>query len=258
MIPLKSEKEIEILKEGGKRHKEILDTLSSGNLIGVSTNELNDKAMRLIKKIGGEPAFLNYQPEGSNRPYPAALCVSINDDIVHGIPNENIKVIKDGDIVSLDLGLRYKGLITDSAVTVGAGKISRKAKDLMDITKKALFAGIMQAKDGNTIGDIGYAIEGFVKGGNGNFSLAKGLAGHGVGYRVHEEPFIPNYGSSGHGLKLKVGMVFAIEPMVNAGKGDISLDKDGFTYKTRDGSISAHFEHTVAISSRGTIVLTNL
>lgn len=258
MVLLKSDKEIETLKEGGKRHKEILDILSDEIRTGVSSNYLNDRAIELINKLDGQPAFLNYKPKGSIRPYPAALCVSINNEIVHGIPNEQLKIISEGDVVSIDLGFKYKGLITDSAITVGVGKISKEAENLINVTKKSLYEGIKQIKEGNTIGDIGYAIESFVRA-HSNFSLAEGLAGHGVGYCVHEEPFVPNYGEKGKGMKLKKGMVLAIEPMVNIGSGDIILDKkDGFTYKTLDGSLSAHFEHTIAICEKETVILTKL
>ncbi len=255
MIKLKSKEEIEIMKVGGARHAEILNELSKLVEPGVSTLILEEEARRLIREKGDKPAFLGYQPSGAKRPYPAALCVSINDEIVHGVPNEAERILKQGDIVSLDLGLIHKGLITDAAITVPVGAIDDEAKELIRITKKALEAGIREAKGGNTVGDIGQAIMDEVK--KTKFSLAEDLAGHGVGYNVHEDPFVPNIGRAGEGEKLVEGMVIAIEPMVNVGKVGIKVASDGYTIKTRDGSRSAHFEHTVAITKNGNIVLTN-
>ncbi len=223
---------------------------------GISTLTLENEAMALIKKSGTMPAFLGYTPQGARRPYPASLCVSINDEIVHGIPNEAERIIKEGDIVSLDLGIVYKGLITDSAVTVGAGAIDDEAQKLLNVAKLALEEGIRAAQPGKKIGDIGFAISEAVRGSG--FSLAKDLAGHGVGFAVHEEPFVPNFGKKGVGEELLPGMVIAIEPMVNVGKGDIKFMKDGYTIVTKDGSRSAHFEHTIAITEEGNTVLTEL
>jgi methionyl aminopeptidase len=253
-IRLKSAKEIEIMREGGKRHAEILRALCDLVKPGVSTLILEEEALRLIHEKGDKPAFLGYTPHGADRPYPASLCVSINDEIVHGIPNEAARILNDGDIVSLDLGLIHEGLITDSAVTVGVGKIDDEARELIVATKNALEAGINQAKPEKTVGDIGQAINLEVR--QTKFSLAEDLAGHGVGYLVHEDPFVPNFGQAGEGEKLRPGMVIAIEPMLNIGKGAIRLSKDDYTIVTRDGSRSAHFEHTVAITEKGNIVLT--
>ena len=254
MIKLKSQKEIETMKVGGAHHAEILNELAKMIEPGMSTLILEEEAVRLIKEKGDKPAFLGYQPSGAERPYPAALCVSINDEIVHGIPNEAERIIKQGDIVSLDLGVIHGGLITDAAITVAVGAIDDEASKLLKVTKQALQAGIECARPGNTVGDIGAAISAVVSGSK--FSLAEDLAGHGVGYKVHEDPFVPNFGKVGEGEKLVVGMVIAIEPMVNVGKAGIKLAKDGYTIKTRDGSRSAHFEHTVAITKNGNIVLT--
>ncbi len=253
-VKLKKEEEIRILKEGGERHAEILRLLCDMVEPGVSTLILEEEALRLIKEKGDKPAFLGYTPAGADRPYPASLCVSINNEIVHGIPNEAARILNDGDIVSLDLGLINGGLITDSAVTVGVGKIDDEGSELLRITKNALQAGLDQALPGNTIGDIGQAINEVVS--QTKFSLAEDLAGHGVGYLVHEDPFVPNFGRSGEGEKLVPGMVIAIEPMVNTGKGGIKVLKDGYTIVTKDGSRSAHFEHTVAITKEGKIILT--
>lgn len=242
------------MKEGGQRHSEILRALCDLVKPGVSTLFLEEEARRLISGGGDKPAFLGYTPTGAKRPFPAALCVSINNEIVHGIPNEKERIIKDGDIVSLDLGLIHKGLITDSAVTVGCGVIDNEAQALLKATREALEAGIAAAKAGNRIGDIGAAIEKVAK--STPFSLAEDLAGHSVGYAVHEEPLIPNIGKAGKGESLVPGMVIAIEPMLNTGKGAIKGLSDGYTIVTRDGSRSAHFEHTIAITDKGSIILT--
>lgn len=254
MVQLKTKEEIQILEAGGRRHADILRSLKDMIAPGVSTLILEEEALRLIKEKGDKPAFLGYTPAGANRPYPAALCVSINDEIVHGIPNEAERILKDGDIVSLDLGLIHKDFITDAAITVPVGAVDDEARKLIQIAEEALRRGIEQAKPGNTVGDIGAAVSAAVAGTG--FSLAEDLAGHGVGYKVHEDPYVPNTGRKGDGEKLVPGMVIAIEPMVNAGRGAIRLDKDGYTIRTKDGSRSAHFEHTVAITETGNIILT--
>jgi methionyl aminopeptidase len=182
------------------------------------------------------------------------LCVSINDEIVHGIPNEHPRKLKEGDIVSLDLGLIHNKLITDHAITLAVGRIDQKAQQLLDITKNALMQGIKQAVAGKRTGDIGYAIEHYAL--PYKFGIVEELAGHGVGYAVHEEPFVPNFGIKGEGVLLKPGMVIAIEPMFTLGGPDISLEEDGYTYKTTDGSLAAHFEHTVVITDGDPLILT--
>jgi len=255
-IRIKTLSEIKTLREGGRRHAQILKELVDMVHPGVSTNELNEYAMKRIKEFGDVPAFLNYKPEGAKRPYPAALCISVNDEIVHGIPNEKIKILNEGDIVSLDLGVRHEGLITDSAITVGVGKISHEDEMLMSATERALFAGIDNALMGGRVGDIGAAIEKIAK--RTDFKICEGLAGHGVGFDVHEDPYIPNTGIKGDGPLLKEGMVIAIEPMFTHGNGEIISARDGFTYKTADGKKAAHFEHTVAITREGPVILTAL
>ncbi len=254
MIIKKTPSDIELLKEGGKHHSAILRELEKATVPGVSTNELEELARKLLKEYGDTAAFLRYKPEGAKRPYPAALCVSVNEEIVHGIPNEDPKILKEGDVVTLDLGLTHKGLITDSAITVGVGTISPEEKRLIEGTKESLYAGIKAAKGGGHIGDIGFAVEEVAK--RLGLNIAEGLAGHGVGYKVHEDPFVPNTGKKGTGEKLVPGMVIAIEPMLVLGKGDIVLAKDGYTFKTRDGKKSAHFEHTIAITDGDPIILT--
>ena len=256
MVSIKTVDDIATLREGGKRLAFILGEIAKAVRPGVSARELNDSAEKLVKGGGDEAAFLGYKPKGAKRPYPSSLCVSVNDEIVHGISNEEEKILREGDIVSLDMGLTHDGLITDAALTVPVGKIDKESKRLINATREALDIGIRVALGGNYIGDIGYAIEQFVK--PTGFSLTEGLAGHGVGYKVHEDPYVPNFGKRGDGVELKPGMVLAIEPMLNVGISRIILDKDGYTYKTADGSRSAHFEHTVLITDKNAEILTKI
>ncbi|MFA6227284.1 MAG: type I methionyl aminopeptidase [Candidatus Paceibacterota bacterium] len=255
MVTIKTKDEIEILREGGRRLALILQEVAKIVKPGVSTAELNTLAEKLVSDNGDKAAFLNYKPKGM-RPYPASICVSINDEIVHGIPNENPRILKEGDIVSLDMGLTHKGLITDSAITVPVGKIDVESQKLLDATKLALYAGIKTIKADKYTGDIGFTVERIAKA-NG-YGVVEDLCGHGVGYEVHEDPYIPNYGERGSGDKLKSGMVIAIEPMFNMGGKEIILADDGWTYKTKDGSRSAHFEHTVVVTSKGAEIITKL
>lgn len=254
MIRPKTPAEIAVLKEGGKRLAFILRELAKAVAPGVSTADLNTLGEKLIAEGGDTAAFLNYQPGGAKRPYPASICISINDEIVHGIPNEHPKILKEGDIVSLDAGLVHGGLITDSAITVPVGKIDALSRRLLETTEKALSVGIAAAHAGATTGDIGAAIEKFVE--PSGFSIVDELCGHGVGYEVHEDPQIPNFGIRGRGARLPVGAVVAIEPMLNEGTERIVLDSDGYTYRTKDGKRSAHFEHTIVITETGADVLT--
>jgi methionyl aminopeptidase len=258
MITYKTSEEIAILREGGKRHSFILGELAKIVAPGVWTQDLEDLARKLIEEGGAKEkdsaSFLNYTPRGVARPYPAALCVSINDEIVHGIPNENPRTLKEGDVVSVDLGLTHKNLITDSAITVGVGKLSDENKKLIEYGKEALYLGIKAARGGNHVGDIGHAIESFAR--ERGVNLCEGLAGHGVGYKVHEDPFVENVGKPRTGELLKPGMVIAIEPMITFGSSKILAMPDGYTYKTKDGSVAVHFEHTIAITDGDPIVLT--
>ena len=253
-VIIKTPKEIEIIREGGKRLAEILAKTAKKALPGVSTYDLDQYAFKLIKDGGDTPAFLNYKPDGMPTAYPASLCVSVNNEIVHGIPSKN-KILKEGDIVSLDLGLKHKGLFTDHAITVPVGKISAKDEQLLADTKKALEIGIWTARGGNTTGDIGNAIESFV---HNRYGIVRELAGHGVGIAIHEDPYIPNYGKAGKGHKLIPGMVIAIEPMINLGKADITVADDNWTIKTADGKHSAHFEHTILITEGEAEILTKI
>lgn len=250
---VKSKEDIELLRESGKRLASVRDALAAKVAPGVSTLELEDLANELINKNGDKASFKNYTPDGAERPFPAAVCVSVNDEIVHGIPNENPVILKEGDIVGLDLGVTHKGLITDSAVTVAVGKIAPEIQELMNVTEKSLEIGIKQARAGNKTGDIGAAIEEFV---NGRYGIVEELGGHGVGYSVHEDPTIPNFGTYGTGTELLEGMVIAIEPMLNLGTKEIMLADDGYTFKTRDGKASAHFEHTILITDGDPEILT--
>lgn len=254
MITIKTKEDIAILREGGKRHARILKEVAKMAKPGVPIADLDAKAAELIRAGGDMPAFLNYQPYGASRPYPATLCVSINDEIVHGIPTEGDKVLKEGDIVSLDLGLIHRELITDGAITIAVGKVKPELEQLLTVTKKALMAGIKAAKAGARVGDISHAIQ--QVGQAHGYGIVEELAGHGVGYHVHEDPYVPNYGHAGKGELLKAGMVIAIEPMFNLGTKKIKLDNDGYTYRTVDGKPSAHFEHTVVITEKGAEVLT--
>ncbi len=254
VITIKTKEDIKILREGGKRHAFILRELSAMVRPGLPVAELDRRARELVAEGGDTASFLNYTPGGASRPYPAALCVSVNEEVVHGIPNEGDRILAEGDIVSLDFGLTHKGLITDAAVTVPVGKVSPELMQLMDITKKALLAGIKAAKGGKRVGDIGNAIERFVL--PYGYGVVDELSGHGVGYEVHEDPFVPNFGQPGKGELLKPGLVIAIEPMLNIGTHEVVLEKDGYTFRTADGKPSAHFEHTVVITKGEAEILT--
>ena len=242
------------LIEAGKRLAVVLEALRAKVVPGVAAQVLDDVAERLIRDGGDEPCFLGYTPEGARRPYPATLCVSINDEVVHGIPNESVKILKEGDIVGLDLGLAHKGVIVDAAITVPVGEVSEEVKKLLAATERALAAGIAQAIPGNHMGDISHAIQKEIEGAG--FRVVKELGGHGVGDLVHEEPFIPNFGRAGDGELLSEGMVLALEPIANAGKAAVILAPDGYTYRTKDGSRSAHFEHTILIEKGGARIIT--
>lgn len=254
MTTIKSDKDIATLKESGKRLTSVLKRVVDAASPGVSPTELNEMAEKAISDLGDEAAFKGYKPRGAPRPYPAALTVSINDEIVHGIPNEGKRDIRDGDLVSFDIGLKHNGLITDTAYTVGVGEISDEDAKLMQATKEALNAGIDAARAGNTVGDISAAIESSAR--SGGYAIYRELVGHGVGYEVHEPPHIPNVGKPGTGDELKPGMVIAIEPMIGLGGDKIILLDDGYTYKTADGSRSAHFEHTVVITDNEPLIVT--
>lgn len=251
-VIIKTKDQIEKIREGGKILAKVLDKVAKKVAPGISTYELDKYAHDLIVEGGDIPAFLNYRPTGAPTAFPATICISVNNEIVHGIPKKN-HILKEGDIVSLDLGLKHDGFFTDHAVTVPVGKISKKDEKLLEATKKALEIGIWAAQGGATVGDIGYAIESFV---NGKYGIVRELSGHGVGVKIHEDPYVPNYGKAGKGQKLTPGMIIAIEPMLNIGGDDIVSANDNWTIKTADGSKSAHFEHTILITEGDAEILT--
>lgn len=253
MSLIKSQKEIQALAEGGKMLADVLQKVVEAVKPGIATKELDDIAETLIISSGSIPSFKGYNAFGARTAYPASLCVSINDEVVHGIPSKK-RVLKEGDIVGLDIGMKHKGLYTDMAVTVGVGKIDVDSRKLLDVTRIALDKGIAQVRAGAHVGDIGAAVQTYVEGCG--FGVVRELVGHGVGHAVHEEPEVPNFGKEGQGIKLVEGMVLALEPMVVAGSPRVALAKDEWTWKTKDGSRAAHFEHTVAVTKDGAQVLT--
>jgi len=254
MITTKTPEDIEKLKISGKCLAQVLSAAADAVAPGVSTDTLNDIAEAKIEELGGKAAFLGYKPDWTDMKYPASLCVSVNDVVVHGIPNVEPIILQEGDTVGLDVGFIYEGMYTDSALTLIVGEGDKETRALVQTTQEALYKAIKAARAGNTTGDIGYAVEKFVE--EKGYGLVKELAGHGVGYAVHEEPNIPNFGIPGEGPELKAGMVIALEPMVNMGTGDVDFHNDGFTVTTADGKKSAHFEHTLVITDGDPIVVT--
>ena len=236
------------MREGGQILATILADIKLKVYIGMTTLEMDDMARRLCLKYHVKPSFLNY--EG----YPAAICVSVNNEVVHGIPGDY--KVKNGDLVSLDFGVHHAGYHTDSAITFGVGNISAEAHRLMAITEKSLLAGIGEAKAGNHIGAIGHAVQKEVE--TGGFEVVRALVGHAIGKKVHEEPYIPNYGNKSDGPTIVADTALAIEPMVTVGSFEVNVAEDGWTYVTKDGSLSAHFEHTVWIHEDGAEILTQL
>lgn len=254
----RTQKEISILKEGGKILASILKKIKSEARPNVSAKYLDERANLLIIQAGGESSFKNYKGEEDFvKPFPASLCVSINNEVVHGIPEKN-KILKEGDIASFDLGMKWpkgkNGLYVDSAFTMPIGKISYEFQKMIDICEKALDIGISCLKTKGHIGDTGEAIQRFTKASG--FNIIANLVGHGVGHAVHEEPLIPNWGKRGRGEKILKGMVLAIEPMITTGAGEIVLDKNNWTWKTKDNTPSAHFEHTILVEENGAVILT--
>lgn len=255
MITKKTPEEIEILREAGKRLGKILKELAKAAVPGTTTLDLDDRAMELAEEYEVEPVLLGYHPTFAPAPYPAAVCVSVNNCVQHGIPSEEV-TLKEGDVVDIDMSIGYQGMIVDAGLTVPVGEVSKEASSLLAVTQEALAHGIKAAKPGNRIGDISHVIQTFVE--SRGFSVVEVLCGHGVGYKVHEEPLIPNFGKAGTGPKIEVGHVYAIEPIVNVGKADVYFDDegDGYSVYTSDGSLSAHFEHTVVITETGAEILT--
>ena len=254
MTILKNIEEINMLREGGKILASVLYEAAKKSVPGMKTTELDKLAEKMIKEAGGRSSFKNYKTQDDKVPYPASLCVSINEEVVHGVPGE--RVLKDGDIVSLDLGMEYKGFYTDMAITIPVGKASEQAKKLIKTTQEALNLGIMAVKNGAFTGDIGSAIQSFAE--KNGFNVVRKLVGHGLGRKVHEPPEVPNFGVKGKGEILREGEVIAIEPMITAGRHDIYLDKDLWTWKTKYGSLSAHFEHTIIVTKTGAEIITKI
>jgi methionyl aminopeptidase len=246
MIVCKSPREIEWMRVANGLVAQVLDELAAIVAPGVTTRDLDTIAERLVRAGGAEPAFKGY------RGYPATLCASVNEQVVHGIPSD--RQLVDGDIVSLDMGVKLNGFYGDSAITVPVGPISAGARQLLDVTQEALERGIAQVRVGGRVSDIGHAIQQHVE--TAGFSVVREFVGHGIGASLHEEPQIANYGDPGRGPRLAEGMVFAIEPMVNMGRPAVKVLSDGWTAVTKDGSLSAHFEHTVAVTGDGPLVLT--
>lgn len=255
MITKKTEDEITILREAGSILAGMLERLAREAVPGVSTKHLDDVAMQLCEEYGVEPALLGYHPSFAPAPYPAALCVSVNDVVQHGIPDED-EILEEGDVVNIDCTIVYKGMVVDSGITVPVGKIDGRGQELINVTKGALAAAIAVAKPGNHIGDISATIQQYVE--SRGFGPVAALCGHGVGYGVHEDPQIPNVGKAGTGELIEVGHVYAIEPIVNEGSGEVVFDDEGDGYRvfSEDGSRSAHFEHTIVITEAGAEVLT--
>jgi methionyl aminopeptidase len=243
---LKSPAEIEVMREAGRITASALRVVGEAVAPGVTTRQLDEIAAEHIRREGGKPAFLGYHG------FPATLCVSVNDEVVHGIPGR--RRLKEGDIVSVDCGVIVDGYYGDAAMTFPAGEVSDEARRLMDVTRESLEAGIARCRPGMRLGDIGSAVQSVVE--NAGFSVVREYVGHGIGRSMHEEPQVPNFGRAGTGLPLRPGMVIAIEPMVNAGGYAVRTLDDGWTVVTADGSLSAHFEHTVAITADGPVVLT--
>jgi methionyl aminopeptidase len=247
VIPIKSEEDLKMLKASGKILSEIMQRLKEAVRVGISTQEIDQLAGELAREKNALPAFKGY------RGFPANICVSINEEVVHGIPSE--RKLKPGDIVSLDLGINYQGYFTDASITLGLGRIDSRAEKLITVTKNALAQGIKQMRINNRLSDISYAIQAYVE--KYGFSVVRQFVGHGIGRLLHEAPEIPNFGRPHEGEVLKSGMVFAIEPMVNMGTWECRILENGWTAVTRDGEPSAHFEHTVAITEKGPVILTS-
>ena len=247
MIECRSTAELDRMREAGRLVAEVLAELSAHVAPGVSTADLDALAEKRITQAGATPAFKGYHG------YPASICASINEEVIHGIPSGR-RALREGDIVSIDVGASLGGYFGDSAVTLAVGQVSEQAATLLRVTEEALYKAIERARAGNRVSDIGHAVQQHVEAYG--FSVVREFVGHGIGQRMHEEPQVPNYGEPGHGPRLSEGMVLAIEPMVNAGKPAVKVLGDGWTAVTRDGSLSAHFEHTVAVTAREPWILT--
>ena len=248
MIKIKTPEEIRIMAEGGKILADVMSELEKKVKPGITTKELDELAEEIIFKSGGKCSFKGYQG------FPCCLCTSVNEEIVHAVPSK--RILKEGDIISLDLGLKYKGFHADMAVTLPVGRVGREVLELIKVTEESLKIGIGEVKPGNTFGDIGWAIQKYVE--SRGFGVIRELCGHGIGKEIHEDPQILNYGRKGTGLKIKEGMVLCLEPMVAVGDWAIARTDDGHCFKTKDGSLSCHFEHTIVVTKNGCHILTQL
>ncbi|MDW7739614.1 MAG: type I methionyl aminopeptidase [Bacillota bacterium] len=247
MIKLKSLREIQLMREAGKIVAEVLDELETAVKVGIPTAMLNKIAEKCIRKYNAEPAFLGYHN------FPASICTSINNEVVHGIPG--LRKLNEGDIISIDVGVRLNGYYGDAAATFPVGRISSEAQSLIDVTRGSLQKAIGAMKEGRRLSDISHAVQTFVE--QNHFSVVRNYVGHGIGEEMHEEPQVPNFGLPGRGPRLQQGIVLAIEPMVNHGSWEVKVLEDQWTVVTADGSLSAHFEHTVALGENGPEVLTS-
>ena len=247
MIHLKSDREIEVMRTAGAITAKILSEIAQFVAPGVTTMDLDQLAEKRCKELGVKPAFKGYHG------FPGCVCISVNEQVVHGIPSPKRK-LKDGDIVGLDFGVVYDGYFGDTAVSVPVGRISKEAEKLLTVTNEGLYNGIEQARAGNKLFDISFAIQNYVE--EHGFSVVREFVGHGIGRSLHEDPQVPNFGPKGKGITLKEGMVLAIEPMINLGGHAVRVESDGWTAVTVDGSLSAHFEHTIAITKNGPEILT--
>lgn len=248
-VTIKSNREIELMREAGKILAKVHEELAKFVKPGITTLDIDKKGEEIIREFNCIPSFLNYNG------YPGSVCVSMNDEVVHGIPSKD-KIIREGDIVSLDTGVIYKGYHSDAARTLAVGEISEEAKRLIKVTEESFFAGIKFAKEGNHLNDISTAIQEYVE--DAGFSVVRDLVGHGIGTHLHEEPEIPNFRQKRRGLKLQAGMTLAIEPMVNVGRYDVEWLDDDWTVVTEDGSLSAHYENTILITKDGPEILSLL
>ena len=249
MIIIKNSEQLKLMRIAGRITAEALVVAGESIRPGITTKELDNKIKRYIEKCGATPTFLGYNG------FPGSACISINDEVIHGIPSDKI-IIKEGDIVKVDVGARFRGYNGDSARTFAVGKVSDEARRLISVTEQSFYEAMKVAKAGNRIGDIGHAIEDFVI--SNGFSIVREYTGHGVGAELHEEPSIPNYGRAGRGARLYPGMTLAIEPMVNAGTERVKVRRDGWTVVTADGKLSAHYENSIAITESDPIILTQI
>lgn len=248
MISVKNKDQIKLMREAGRITGEALALAGESIKPGITTKQLDTIIRHHIEKCGAKPSFLGYGG------FPGSACISINNEVIHGIPSA--RVIEEGDIVKVDVGAFYKGFHGDSANTFAVGKVSDEAVKLIEVTKESFWRGIAEAKPGNRVGDIGYAVQSYVE--ENGFSVVKRYVGHGVGSDLHESPDVPNFGTKGRGVRLCAGMTIAVEPMVNIGTPDVIEKSDKWTVVTADGTLSAHYEHTIAITDDGVIVLTKI